>query len=256
VADLNEETAARTLDAAAEHGAGDRVRFQRTDVSREAEVEATIAFAVDAFGRLDCMFNNAGIGGALGPITELEVDDWDFTFAVLVRGVFLGTKHAARTMIDLGRGGTILNTASVAGLSGGAGPAAYSACKAAVINLTRANAVELALHRIRVNAICPGGINTPLIHRGNEEVAKERLEKLQPWRSAGRPEDIAGAALFLASDDAEFVTGEALVVDGGLVASGPSLAARRPPEERAFNFVGLDKGTTGEAPVVRRLGPK
>jgi NAD(P)-dependent dehydrogenase (short-subunit alcohol dehydrogenase family) len=256
VADLNEASGAHTLELAAGRGAGERVRFLRTDVSREPDVQAAVQAAVDGFGRLDCVFNNAGIAGAIGSVMETEVEDWDFTFAVLVRGVFLGVKHAALAMKELGRGGSIVNTASVAGLSGGAGPLAYSAAKAAVINLTRAAARELAEHRIRVNAICPGGINTPLLHRGNEALMKERLERLQPWPSAGQGEHIAGAALFLASDDAEFVTGEALVVDGGLTAAGPDLP-RRWREEKgpatAFEFVGLDKGTTGEPPVVRRF---
>jgi NAD(P)-dependent dehydrogenase (short-subunit alcohol dehydrogenase family) len=156
-----------------------------------------------------------------------------------------------------GLGGSIVNTASVAGLSGGAGPAAYSAAKAAVINLTRAAALELAEHRIRVNAICPGGILTPLLHRGNPEQVKRRLESLQPWPEAGTGEHIAGAALFLASDDAMFVTGEALVVDGGLTAMGPALPRRMRPEPddalAQFQFVGVDKGTTGEPPVIRKL---
>ncbi len=138
-----------------------------TDVSIEPDVEALVALAVESFGRLDVMFNNAGIGGAFGPITELEVDDWDATFAVNTRSVFLGIKYAARVMIAQGDGGSIINTASVAGLSGGGGPQAYSAAKAAVINLTQSAAVELAPHRIRVNAICPGAVYTDLLHRGD-----------------------------------------------------------------------------------------
>ena len=258
VADMNEPNGRATVELAAERGAGERVRFRRADVSREEDVEGMIRLAVDEFGRLDCVFNNAGIAGAIGSVMETEAEDWDFTFAVLVRGAFLGVKHGARAMVELGRGGSIVNTASVAGLSGGAGPLAYSAAKAAVINLGRAAALELAEHRIRVNTICPGGINTPLLHRGNEALLKDRLERLQPWPEAGQGEHIAGAALFLASDDATFVTGEALVVDGGLTAAGPDLRRRWQNEETAlpFEFVGLDKGTTGEPPVVRRLEPK
>jgi NAD(P)-dependent dehydrogenase (short-subunit alcohol dehydrogenase family) len=256
VADMNEATGAETLELARARGVGDRACFVRTDVSQEEQVEAMIARATSEWGRLDVVFNNAGIGGAIGSTLETEVDDWDFTFAVLVRGVFLGIKHGARAMVEHGRGGSIVNTASVAALSGGAGPVAYSAAKAAVVNLTRATAVELAERRIRVNAICPGGILTPLLHRGNEEPMKQRLEHLQPWPAVGQGEHIAGAALFLASDDAAFVTGEALVVDGGLTAGGPNLArrAREEGQEAAFDFVGVDKGTTGEAPIVRRLG--
>ncbi|MGH7286964.1 MAG: SDR family NAD(P)-dependent oxidoreductase [Myxococcota bacterium] len=261
IADLNEGTGKETLELAEKKKATTRIRFIRTDVSREADVEAMVELAMTEFGRLDCMFNNAGLGGALGSLLETEVEDWDFTFAVLVRGVFLGIKHGARAMKATGLGGSILNTASVAGLSGGAGPAAYSAAKAAVINLTRAAALELAEHRIRVNAICPGGILTPLLHRGqNPEQVKQRLESLQPWPEAGTGEHIAGAALFLASDDAAFVTGEALVVDGGLTAMGPALPRRMRPEPddamAQFQFVGVDKGTTGEPPVIRKLEPK
>ena len=260
IADLNERTGKETLELAEQKKAASRIRFIRTDVSREADVEAMVELAMTEFGRLDCVFNNAGLGGALGSLLETEVEDWDFTFDVLVRGVFLGIKHGARAMKAMGLGGSILNTASVAGLSGGAGPAAYSAAKAAVINLTRAAALELAEHRIRVNAICPGGILTPLLHRGNPEQVKRRLESLQPWPECGTGEHIAGAALFLASDDAAFVTGEALVVDGGLTAMGPALPRRMRPEPddpmAQFQFVGVDKGTTGEPPVIRKLEPK
>jgi NAD(P)-dependent dehydrogenase (short-subunit alcohol dehydrogenase family) len=257
IADLNEGTGKETLEAGAARGGAERMRFVRADVSVEEDVEAMIALAVREFGRLDCVFNNAGLGGALGPITETEVEDWDFTFAVLVRGVFLGTKHGARAIRAGGRGGSIVNTASVAGLSGGAGPAAYSAAKAAVINLTRAAAVELAPDRIRVNAICPGGISTPLLHRGNEDALLPRLAKLQPWAEPGRPDHIAGAALFLASDDAGFVTGEALVVDGGLTAMGPDLRGRLAGDTELdqLRIVGVDRGTTGQPPLIRKVGP-
>jgi NAD(P)-dependent dehydrogenase (short-subunit alcohol dehydrogenase family) len=257
VADLNEETGKETLEAAAKQKAAERIRFVRTDVSREADVEAMVELAMTEFGRLDVMFNNAGIGGALGSLLDTNVEDWDFTFSALVRSVFLGIKHGARAMKATGLGGAILNTASVAGLSGGAGPAAYSAAKAAVINLTRSAALELAEERIRVNAICPGGILTPLLHRGNPEQVRRRLVSLQPWPEAGTGEHIAGAALFLASDDCVFVTGESLVVDGGLTAMGPALPRRmRPDSDDAManlQFVGVDMGTTGEPPVIRKL---
>jgi NAD(P)-dependent dehydrogenase (short-subunit alcohol dehydrogenase family) len=261
VADLNEGTAKETLALAEARGAGSRIAFQRTNVADEDDVAAVVARAQDAFGGLDCMFNNAGIGGAIGSLLELDVEDWDATCAVLLRGVFLGIKHAGRAMKQSGRGGSIINTASVAGLSGGAGPACYSACKAGVVNLSRAAALELAPLRIRVNAICPGGILTPLIHRGQEAQARERLGRLQPWPDHGRGEHIANAALFLASDESEFVTGEALVVDGGLTAAGPSLPSQRretPSDDVAaqFDFVGLDWGSTGKAAVVRKLAPK
>lgn len=251
VADLNESTAQETLELAARVGHQERVRFIRTDVAQEAEVERAIELALSAFGRLDCMFNNAGFGGAFGPITHVSVEDWDATFAVLVRGVFLGIKHGARVMRRQGSGGSIINTASVAGLSGGDGPQAYSAAKAAVINLTRAAAIELAPDRIRVNAICPGGINTPLLHRGSPEAMQQMLERLQPWPEAGQPEHVAGAALFLASEDARFVTGAHLVVDGGLTALGGNvnrIAQERIPFQ---NVVGMDQGSTGRETTGR-----
>jgi len=118
--------------------------------------------------------------GAFGPLTEIDLDDWNYTLGVLLTGVFLGIKHGARRMQAQGEGGAIVNTASVAGLSGGAGPHAYSACKAAVINLTRACAIELTSRRIRVNAVCPGAINTPLLNFGNPEAMGTMLDSVQP----------------------------------------------------------------------------
>ena len=144
VADLNPENGARTLELAADEGHGDGVRFVRTDVTAEAEVRAAIECACDEFGRLDCVFNNAGIGGAFGPVTETQVEEWDFSMEVLVRGVFLGLKHGARVLKRQGEGGVLLSTASVAGLGGGAGSHCYSAAKAAVANLTRSVALEMA----------------------------------------------------------------------------------------------------------------
>jgi NAD(P)-dependent dehydrogenase (short-subunit alcohol dehydrogenase family) len=255
VADLNDANGKEFLESAAAAGFAKRVRFARTDVAEESDVASMIDLAVRDFGKVDIVFNNAGIGGAFGPVTSLEVEDWDFTFAVLVRGVFLGIKHGARAMKRQGTGGSIINTASVAGLSGGAGPLCYSAAKAAVVNLGMSAAVELGPDRIRVNTICPGGIVTPLVHRGNPEMVRERLKSLQPWPEAGEGEHIAGAALFLASDDARFVTGETLTVDGGLTAAGPNLVSRMRQEggnQSPFaSMVGVDKGTTGQPPVIR-----
>jgi NAD(P)-dependent dehydrogenase (short-subunit alcohol dehydrogenase family) len=253
IADLNEDSGAKAL---AELGAGDRVRFERVDVAEEADVERAVAAAVAAFGQLDVVFNNAGVGGAFGAVTDLHVEDWDYTFAVLVRGVWLGIKHGARQMIEQGWGGSIINTASIAGLSGGSGPLCYSAAKAAVVNLTRSAAVELAPQRIRVNAICPGAILTPLMHGGRPERVGERLEQLVPWPDAvGQPEHIAGTALFLASDDAGYVTGEAIVVDGGLTAAGPRLFFSGGPGAAPPGFVGANRGTTGESTLIRQRPP-
>lgn len=249
-ADLNEETGHETVALAERAGAAARVRFTRADVANEEHVAGAIGAAEREFGGLDCMFNNAGIGGAFGPITHLDLEEWEQTQAVLVRGVFLGMKHAARSMRARGRGGSILSTASIAGLSGGDGPQAYSAAKAAVINLTRAVAIELAPDRIRVNAICPGAILTPLLHRGNPDALRPTLEAYQPWPEAGRPEDIAAAALFLASDDATFVTGAALVVDGGATARGGN-AISIVGGGATSQVAGIDQGTTGRASNLR-----
>ncbi len=255
VADLNEANGAAVVAELAAAGAGDRVRFQGVDVAVEDDVAGAVAAAVAAFGQLDVMFNNAGVGGAFGAVTDLHLEDWRYTFDVLVAGVFLGVKHAARQMIAQGWGGSIINTGSVAGLSGGGGPLCYSAAKAAVLGLTRAAAVELAPHRIRVNAINPGTIMTPLMHGGRPAEAEATLAPLLPWPGVGRPEDIAGAALFLASDDAAYVSGDALVVDGALLASSPGITratviGRAPP-----GFVGVNRGTTGQGTTVRQGPP-
>ena len=252
VADLNDESGKATVAAADSEGAGDRIRYVRTDVASEPDVEAMIAAAVEEFGRLDVVFNNAGVGGAFGALTDIELQDWDYTFAVLCTGVFLGIKHGARVLKRQGGGGSIISTASVAGLSGGAGSQAYSAAKAAVINLTQSAAVELAPHQIRVNAICPGGINTPLVNRGDPEGTAARLDELQPWPSHGTGDDIAGAALFLASDDSRFVTGHAMVVDGGLTAAGPRLRAGRLAALETGRLTGVNRGTTGQQPIIRQ----
>jgi NAD(P)-dependent dehydrogenase (short-subunit alcohol dehydrogenase family) len=253
VADMNEETGKETLDLAAKAGHGERARFVRTDVAEEDAVEAMIQFAISEFQGLDCLFNNAGVGGAFGPITEIDVDDWDFTMAVLLRGVFLGIKHGARLLIEQGEGGSIINTASIAGLGGGSGPQAYSAAKAGVINLSQTTAIELAQHRIRVNAICPGVIVTPLMDRGNPERATERAIGLQPWPDAGAVADIAHTALFLSTEESHFITGQALTVDGGLMAAGPKLYGRAPGTSDDNRFVGVNRGTTGKEGWHRRL---
>lgn len=254
VADFNEAAGADTVAEATAAGHGARIRFQRTDVAREVEVEAMLDAAVDAFGGLDVLFNNAGVGGAIGPLTETLEADYDYTMDVLCKSVFLGIKHAARRMRHAGRGGAIVNTASVAALSGDGGPLVYSAAKAAVVSMTKSAAVELAPDRIRVNAICPGFIATPLAGAGDEARAARAFEGAQPWPETGRGEHVAGAALFLASDDARFVTGEALVVDGGLTAEGPGLSRRFPQiSGRDAGVAGVTRGSTGEAPTLRRL---
>ena len=254
IADFNADTGQAAYDAMSELGYEESVSFIRTDVASEEDVQAMLGHAVECFGGLDILFNNAGVGGAIGPLTETSVGDWDYTFDVLAKGVFLGIKHGARIMREIGRGGSIINTASIAGLSGDGGPLVYSAAKAAVISLTQSSAVELAADHIRVNAICPGFIATPLADGGHPDSTRSAFQKAQPWPEYGRGEYIAGAALFLASDDAQFVTGEKLVVDGGLTAAGPELSKKFPRSSaRNSRVSGITRGSTGEAPLIRRL---
>jgi len=209
---------------------GDAARFVLTDVSREADVEALVAYAVQEFGQLDCIFNNAGFGGVAGELVDLDFGDaYRRTIDVLFTGVAAGTKHAARVM--KGRGGSIINTASVAGLRGGYGPHVYSAMKAAVLSLSRTAALELGAHGIRVNAICPGFIATAIFAGARNWSYETRqrfigeLEKFPatatPIRRAGLGADIAAMATYLASDESTFVTGQQFVVDGGLMAGNP-----------------------------------
>ena len=254
VADFNESTGAETLQEAADAGFADNVCFQRVDVAVEADIEAMIETARSNFGGLDVIFNNAGVGGAIGPLTETTEADFDYTFDVLAKGVFFGIKHAARVMRDQGRGGAIINTASIAGLSGDAGPLVYSAAKAAVISMSKAAAVELAPDRVRVNAICPGFIATPLASGRSMEKTQKSFSTAQPWPDFGQGDHIAGTALFLACDDAEFVTGESIIVDGGLTAAGPELSKKfASTSGRNSRYSGVTKGSTGASPDLRKL---
>jgi NAD(P)-dependent dehydrogenase (short-subunit alcohol dehydrogenase family) len=220
IADLNKEGGEAAARDCRENGS-DAI-FQKADISGEADVKAAVERAVKEFGRLDIIYNNAGLGGAVGPLENITVENWDKTMAILLRGVFLGMKHSIPAMRKAG-GGSIISTASIAGIQGYAGIHPYSAAKAAVINLTRSAATELAKDKIRVNCICPGGINTPLIYgnvAGGENSAAKFLSKMQPMPREGRPDDIANMALFLASDESEWITGAAMVVDGGYTAAG------------------------------------
>lgn len=199
--------------------------YARTDVAREEDIADAVDLAVRKWGRLDCMYNNAGIVGVTGPIDELDMDAYDQSMAVLLRGVVVGTKHAARVMKKQGSG-SIVSTASVAGVGAIFGPPVYSTAKAAIIHFTKTLAVELGPFNIRINAIAPGGIATPIFGKGmgldndaadqTVDMMKTALAQAQPIKRAGLPADIAEAALWLASDASAFVTGHTLVVDGGI----------------------------------------
>lgn len=207
---------------------GDAARFIEVDVADEHAVAAAVDLAVAEFGRLDCMFNNAGILGAVGSISRTAVEDWDRSVAVLLRSVFLGMKHAARVMVPQGSG-VIISTSSTAGITGGLGPHAYTACKTAVIGLTRSVAGELAQHGVRVNAIAPGNTVTGMTafaYTGDAaeiEATTERIRAGSNLGIAGEPVDIANAALYLASDDARYITGHCLVVDAGQTTNAGSV---------------------------------
>jgi NAD(P)-dependent dehydrogenase (short-subunit alcohol dehydrogenase family) len=198
--------------------------FIPLNVREEADFERAMALIMAAHGRLDVMVNCAAIVGVLGPIATLPVDQYDLSQEIIQRSVILGTKHAARIM-QAQKSGSIVNIASVAGLRGGYSPHTYAACKAAVVRFTESVALELAEDNIRVNAICPGAIATP-IHTGvSDERWLARIEKIreaavdeQAIPRMGEPTEIAEAVAWLASDRASFITGHALVVDGGLCA--------------------------------------
>jgi NAD(P)-dependent dehydrogenase (short-subunit alcohol dehydrogenase family) len=203
----------------------DAVRYSRCDVTQEADIAAAVALAESAFGGLDIQFNNAGISDRMGAITEVTADGWNWIFDILVRGPALGMKHAVPAMLKRGAG-SIINTASIAGLQAGWGPIAYSTAKAGVVHMSRCAAAQLSPQGIRVNAICPGLIATSIFGAtmGMTRDAADQMAALvaqnaqiaQPVKKPGLPQDIAQAALYLASDASAFVTGTHLVVDGGI----------------------------------------
>jgi NAD(P)-dependent dehydrogenase (short-subunit alcohol dehydrogenase family) len=205
---------------------GECARFVATDVYREADVDRAVAACAEAFGGLDFMFNNAGVPGSVGGITEIDVETWDRTLGVHLRGVFLGIRAAARVMRPQGHG-SIINTSSVAAVRANMAGHDYSAAKAAIRQLTLTTANELGEDGIRVNAVMPGAIATAIFGRAaglDSEEAQRTIEFMTaalsdaaPIRRVGQPADIAEAVLWLASDASGYVNGQALAVDGGLL---------------------------------------
>ncbi len=201
---------------------GDAARFTVCDVTKEADVEKLVDLAVGEFGRLDVMFNNAGIVGAVGPIATTPTAEWLATLDVLLNGVFYGMKHATRVMRPQGSG-SIISMASVAGLMGGLGPHAYAAAKHAVVGLTKNVGAEVCRYGIRVNAIAPAGMATAMVANvmtGDPtaiDAAKQSLAASSPLKGrAGVAEDVANAALWLASDESGYTSGHTLTTDAGL----------------------------------------
>jgi NAD(P)-dependent dehydrogenase (short-subunit alcohol dehydrogenase family) len=206
-----------------------KVKYAHCDVTQEAEIEAAVKLAESEFGGLDILFNNAGISDRMTTITEITAEGWSWIFDILVRGPALGMKHAVPLMLKRG-GGSIINTASIAGLQAGYGPIAYSTAKAGVIHMSRVAAAQLSPQGIRVNAICPGLIATSIFGASMgvpiavaDQMAAQVAQNAavaQPVKKPGLPDDIAQAALYLASDAAAFVSGTHLVVDGGITVGG------------------------------------
>lgn len=223
---------------------GSSLAYAHCDVTQETDVKAAVDLAVDRFGRLDCMFNNAGSVGVIGAIQETDMDGFDDTVALLFKSVIAGMKHAVPVMMEQGSG-SIINTASVAGLTGGFGPHVYSGCKAAVVHVSKTVALEVGQFGIRVNAICPGGIATSIFGRAlglpvdladrSAKLMEGAFANLQPIKRAGLPEDIANAAVFLASDESSFVSGQAIAVDGAIT-------------------TGQERGDLEQSPIAQAIG--
>jgi len=209
------------VDDAGRATGGDAV-FIRADVSKADDVRAMVARAAEAFGGLDYAFNNAGIEGALAPTSDYPNDAWEHVLAVNLTGVFLCMKHEIPALRARG-GGAIVNNASILGVVGFANAPAYTAAKHGVLGLTKVAALELATEKIRVNAVCPGFIETPMVmqrgvHAGSDATAYEQSAALHPMHRLGKAEEIASAVLWLCSDSASFVTGTHILIDGGYVA--------------------------------------
>ncbi|KRB86383.1 oxidoreductase [Sphingomonas sp. Root710] len=217
----------RVLETASDHGG---ITAMIADAGDERDVEAMVARGVAHHGRLDILVANAGVDGGIGGLFEQDAATWEQVLRVNLIGAFLAVKHGARAMLDGGHAGAIVCTASVAGLRSGAGGPAYSASKAGVINLVTVAAQQLSGSGIRVNAVCPGLVETGMTQfifdAARERGREDRVGQINPLRRAAQPEELAQVIAFLASDEASYVNGQAVAVDGGL---SSSLPVSRPP---------------------------
>jgi len=216
VSDVDEARGKATVDALTR--AGSEARFLRTDVTDELQVEALVRGTIESFGRLDCAHNNAGITGAVGAVHEIDFDGWQQTLTTNLASMFLCMKHEIRAMLKQGNG-AIVNTASGAGVVATPGLSPYCAAKHGLLGLTKTAALENARTGIRINAILPGSIDTPMLQRfmGKDPRIEKLIRAGQPGGRLGRPEEIAEAAVWLCSDRASFVSGSSLIVDGAAI---------------------------------------
>jgi len=236
-----------------------KAHYVRCDVSSESDIAGAVAAATKHFGRLDCIFNNAGTGGARDPADGVTAEGFDSVMHLHLRAALFGMKYAVPVMRAQG-GGSIISTASVAGLQAGFGPILYSIAKAAIVHMTKVTAAQLGADKIRVNCICPGLIATNIFAQGlgiPSQLAETRIDAIaesaknsQPIPRGGRPRDIAEAALFLASDGSSFVTGQALVVDGGITL-GPTGAQQMSVFMPIVQALGIDADTMAQMVAAR-----